>query len=69
MEIGDIVICGKTCEFYSKGSGKQVEGFGMFWKMGNRNPLWILFPVYLKNWTSDNLKISSPISLGNQKSL
>lgn len=35
MELGDIVICGKTWGFYSKGSGKQVSGFGMFRKMGN----------------------------------
>ena len=35
MELGDIVICGKTCGFYLKGSGKQVSGFGMFRKMGN----------------------------------
>ena len=34
MELGDIVICGKTCGFYFKGSGKQVSGFGMFRKMG-----------------------------------
>ena len=35
MGLEGIVTCGKTCGFYSKGSGKQVIGFGMSRKMGN----------------------------------